>query len=55
MSEHPDDPGERIERDADNLEHDLDRLEDHLDDARSGLKDRQEEAEGPGAADDAES
>ena len=45
MTEHGEDPGQRIERSADELEQDLDRLEHHLDDAKEQLKDRQADAE----------
>ena len=50
MSEQARDPGEKIERSADQLEEDLGRLEDHLDDAKDQLKDRMEDAQGPGEA-----
>jgi hypothetical protein len=50
MTEHGNDPGEQIERSADELEEDLARLEGRLDDAKGRLKDRQEDAEGPGEA-----
>ena len=52
MSEQGRDPGEQIERSADELEQDLERLEGHLEDAKDRLKDRQEDARGPGAAED---
>jgi archaellum component FlaC len=45
MTEHGQDPGERIEHSADQLEQDLHRLEDHLDDAKDHLKERQADAE----------
>jgi hypothetical protein len=47
MTEQGRDPGEQIERSADELEEDLHRLEDRLDDAKDQLKDRQEDAQGP--------
>jgi hypothetical protein len=52
MSEQGRDPGEELEHSADQLEQDLDRLEHHLDDAKGRLKDRAEDAHGPGEADD---
>jgi archaellum component FlaC len=45
MTEHGQDPGERIEHSADQLEQDLERLEGHIDDAKDHLKERQAEAE----------
>ena len=50
MSEHARDPGEQIERSADELEQDLERLERHVDEAKDRLKDRVEDARGPGEA-----
>ena len=50
MSEQARDPGEKIERSADQLEADLDRLEGELDEAKDRLKDRVEDARGPGEA-----
>src|SRR3954463_10841977 len=50
MTEH--DPGDQIERSADQLEEDLDRLEGRLDDAKGRLKERQEDAQGAGAAEE---
>jgi hypothetical protein len=52
MSEQGPDPGEQIERSADQLEEDLDRLEGHLDEAKDRLKERQEDAQGPGEAEE---
>jgi peptidoglycan hydrolase CwlO-like protein len=45
MTEHGQDPGERIERSAQQLEEDLDRLEDHIEEAKDHLADRQADAE----------
>jgi hypothetical protein len=50
MTEHDPDPGEQIKHSADELEEDLTRLEGRLDDAKGRLKDRQEDAQGPGEA-----
>jgi hypothetical protein len=44
------DPGQQIEHQAGALEEDLDRLESRIDDAKGRLKDRQEDAQGAGAA-----
>ena len=52
MSEHARDPGEQIERSADQLEEDLSRLEEHLDEAKSQLRDRAEDAHGPGVGEE---
>jgi len=52
MTEHGPDPGDQIERSADQLEEDLDRLEGRLDDAKGRLKERQEDAQGAGAAEE---
>ena len=52
MSEQAPDPGEKIERSADQLEEDLGRLEGHLDEAKDHLKDRMEDAQGPGVAEE---
>jgi hypothetical protein len=52
MSEHPRDPDEQLERSGDQLEEDLHRLEGHLDEAKDRLKDRIEDAQGPGEAED---
>jgi hypothetical protein len=53
MSEHAREPGEQIERSADQLEQDLERLEGHLDDAKDRLKERAQDAQGPGPAQEA--
>jgi predicted nuclease with TOPRIM domain len=53
MSEHAPDPGEQIEREAAQLEEELDRLEEHLDKAKDRLKERREDAVGPGEAEEA--
>jgi hypothetical protein len=45
MTEHGQDPGDRIERSADQLEQDLERLEGHIDDAKDHLKERQADAQ----------
>jgi hypothetical protein len=50
MTEQGSDPGEQIQHRADNLEEDLGRLEERIDDAKDRLKERQEDAEGTGAA-----
>ena len=47
------DPGQQIERQADQLEQDLGRLEHRLDDAKTQLKARQQDARGAGDADEA--
>ena len=52
MSEHARDPGEQIERSADQLEEDLAHLKDHLDEAKEQLRDRKEDAHGPGVAEE---
>jgi predicted nuclease with TOPRIM domain len=52
MTEQGPDPGERIEHSADQLDEDLHRLEGRLDDAKDRLKERQEDAEGPGEAEE---
>ncbi len=44
------DPGEQIERQADELEEHLARLDDHLGDAKAGLEARREDAVGAGDA-----
>jgi hypothetical protein len=45
MSEHPREPGEQIERSADQLEEDLGRVEDHIDEAKGQLEDQSEDDE----------
>ena len=52
MSEQARDPGNQIEHSAHQLEEDLDRLEGHLDDAKERLKERAEDAQGPGPAEE---
>jgi hypothetical protein len=52
MSEQAPDPGDQIEHSADQLEEDLHRLEGHLDDAKDRLKERKEDAVGPGEAEE---
>jgi hypothetical protein len=52
MSDEPRDPGEGIERSTHQLEQDLDRLEGRIDEAKDHLKDRVEDAQGPGEAEE---
>jgi hypothetical protein len=52
MSEQARDPGAKIERSADQLEEELERLEGDLDHAKERLKERVEDAQGPGAAEE---
>jgi hypothetical protein len=52
MSEHGQDPAERIERSTHQLEQDLERLEGHLDDAKDRLAERRADAQRLGEAED---
>jgi hypothetical protein len=52
MSEQRRDPAGEIEQSAEQLQDDLDRLEARLEQAKDQLKERREDAQGPGEAQD---